>query len=183
MKQLQQAWEPSLFNGQPLQFEVYGPDNFANPMTTGLSLFLYHLSINQVRRTIPVGPDPITHLPRLPQLPLDLHFMVTPWAKSPSLEHEILGWAMRLLEDTPRLSAQQLNSVVAGVGFADDEAVEIIPGYISMEEMFRIWDVLPGNFRLSVPYIARIVRIDSLQDGRGEEIVTIRELDFGRLKT
>lgn len=183
MKQLQQSWEPALFNGQPLQFEVYGPDNFANPMTTGLSLFLYHLCINQVRRTIPVGPDPVTHLPRLPQLPIDLHFMVTPWAKSPSLEHEILGWAMRLLEDTPRLSAQQLNSVVAGVGFAEEEAVEIIPGYISMEEMFRIWDVLPGNFRLSVPYIARIVRIDSLQDGRGEGIVTIRELDFGALKT
>ena len=183
VKQLQHSWQSALFNDQPLQFEVYGPTNFENPMTTGVSLFLYHVCINQNRRSIPVGPHPITHLPRRPQLPVDLHFMMTPWAQSPSLAHEILGWTMRILEDMPKLGAQALNNIVANVAFTEDEAVEIVPGHITMEEIFRIWDVLPGNFRLSVPYVARIVRIDSLGEEQGDGIVTIRDLNFGKLLT
>jgi len=48
--------------------------------------------------------------------------------------------------------------------------------------LFRIWDVLPTDFQVSVPYVARVVRIDSeLLEAEGEMVLT-RELDFGVLK-
>ena len=31
---------------------------------------------------------------------------------------------------------------------------------LSQETLFRVFDSLPGDFRLSVPYVARVVRID-----------------------
>jgi hypothetical protein len=45
--------------------------------------------------------------------------------------------------------------------------------------MFRIWDVLPGDYRISMPYIARVVRIESELDTRGDGIVLTRDLGFG----
>ena len=60
--------------------------------------------------------------------------------------------------------------------------MEIIVGQLSNEEMFRIWDVLPNNYQISVPYCARIVRIDSELDQREGGPVLTRELDFGALK-
>ena len=88
---------------------------------------------------------------------------------------------MRTLEDTPILPAGILNTQIPGV-FDPDETVEIVVGQLSQEEMFNIWDVLPISYQISVPYIARIVRIDSLLDQREGRPVLTRELDFGALK-
>jgi Pvc16 N-terminal domain len=74
-----------------------------------------------------------------------------------------------------------LNTLTAGV-FEPEETVEIVVGQLANEEMFRIWDVLPSDYQLSVPYVARIVRIDSELDLREGGPVLTRELDFGVLK-
>jgi hypothetical protein len=176
---LQTAYRPELFDST-LQFEVYRTAGFASPMSAGVSLFLYRAMVNSVRRTYPARPTPDGRM-RRPQLPLDLHFILTPWAGEASQEQEILGWMMRTIEDHPLLPAGLLNSLTPGV-FDDDDSVEIVPGDLSNEELFRIWDVLPTDFQVSVPYVARVVRIDSeLLEAEGEMVLT-RELDFGVLK-
>ncbi len=180
MRLLQQSWRRELFDGADLQFEVYRTKDFSTPMKTGVSLFLYRVSVNNVQRTPPAKPTSGGRQ-RRPQLPLDLHFLLTPWAEDASLEQVILGWMMRTIEDTPILPAGLLNTLMAGV-FDADETVEIVVGQLSNEEMFRIWDVLPINYQISVPYTARIVRIDSELDLREGGPVLTRELDFGVLK-
>ena len=177
---LEQSWRIDLFNGANLQFEVYRTRDFATPMDAGVSLFLYRVTVNSVQRTPPAKPRKDGH-PRRPQLPLDLHFLLIPWANDASLEQSILGWMMRTIEDTPILPAGLLNTVTADV-FEPEETVEIVPGQLSNEEMFRIWDVLPTKYQISVPYSARIVRIDSELDQREGGPVLTRELDFGVLK-
>lgn len=184
MRLLQQSWRSELFNGADLQFKVYRTADFAAPMDAGVSLFLYRVTLNSVQRTPPARPAPGGRL-RRSQLPLDLHFLMTPWAKEASLdaslEQLILGWMMRTLEDTPVLPAGILNTVIPGV-FDTDETVEIVVGQLTNEEMFRIWDVLPISYQISVPYIARIVRIDSELDRQEDGPILTRELDFGTLK-
>jgi hypothetical protein len=177
---LQQSWRSDLFNGTDLQFEVYRTRDFASPMDAGVSLFLYRVMVNSVQRTPPSKPGPGGRLRRT-QLPLDLHFLLIPWAKDASLEQVIVGWMMRTIEDTPILPAGILNTLTADV-FGPDETVEIVSGQISNEELFRIWDVLPIDYQISVPYVARIVRIDSELDLREAGPVLRRELDFGTLK-
>jgi Pvc16 N-terminal domain len=184
MRLLQQSWRSELFQGADLQFKVYRTRDFATPMDAGVSLFLYRVTVNSVQRTPPARPAPGGRLRRT-QLPLELHFLMTPWAKDASLdaslEQLILGWMMRTLEDTPVLPAGILNTVIPGV-FDTDETVEIVVGQLTNEEMFRIWDVLPISYQISVPYTARIVRIDSELDRREAGPVLTRELDFGALK-
>jgi Pvc16 N-terminal domain len=177
---LRQAWRPELFDDAELQFLVYRTRSFASPMDTGISLFLYRATVNGVQRTPPARrlPDGRT---RPHQLPVDLYFLITPWAREASLEQEILGWAMRTLEDTPNFSAGLLNSLVEGV-FEPEEQVDIVPGELSNDELFRIWDVLPNDFQISVPYVARIVRIDSELERVSAGPVLTRELGFGVLK-
>jgi hypothetical protein len=180
VRMLRQAWRPNLFYEANLQFAVYTTKDFATPMETGVSLFLYRAAVNGSQRTPPARPGPQGQ-PRRTQLPLDLYFLLTPWAKQASLEQEILGWMMRTIEDTPILPAGLLNSHVAGV-FDPEETVELLPGELSYEEMFRAWDVLPQDFHLSVPYVARIVRIDSLFDVCAGGPVLTKQLDYGSLK-
>lgn len=178
---LQQSWRSELFDHTDLQFAVYRTKDFDNPMEVGISLFLYRVTLNSVQRTPPAKPAIGGRLRRT-QLPLDLHFLLMPWARSASLEQFIVGWMMRTLEDTPILPAGILNTPSTPGVFEAEETVEIVIGQLSNEEMFRIWDVLPAKYQISVPYIARVVRIDSELERREGGPVLSRELDFGTLK-
>lgn len=176
---LKQAWQPKFIDNLELQFQVFSTLDF-NTTIKGGSLFLYRVFINSVQRTpsARIGPNGSQ---RKSQLPLDLHFLLTPWADKASLEQDILGWMMRTLEDTPILSAGFLDSNTNGV-FMQDERIEIVAGQLTHEEMFRIWDVLPVKYKISVPYIARIIRIDlEVEQQVGSPIYT-KELGFGDLK-
>lgn len=175
MRLLEAAYRPDLLEAQlSLRFEVYATDDFRNPMAAGLSLFLYRVHVNQSQR------HPLARLPDgspgRAQLPLDLHFFLTVWARQASLQHAILGWSMRVLEDHPLLPAALLNGVRPGV-FDDQETVELVPGQLGNEELMRIWDDLGTEYRLSVPYVARVLRIDSQQ--APETIPPVRRRQFG----
>jgi hypothetical protein len=46
----------------------------------------------------------------------------------------------------------------------------------------RIWDGIPGDFQLSVPYTARIIRIDSTRPVSSGGPVLTRELEMGQVE-
>ena len=122
-----------------------------------LSIFLVRVEINQAMRATwsAIGAtDGRVHLP------LDLHFLLTPWGGNAEFDMRILGSAMRCLEETPVLSGPLLDTT-HGAGFAPDEALQIVPGDLGPEGIMRIWDTLDLDYRLSVPYVMRIVRLDS----------------------
>jgi hypothetical protein len=178
---LRQSYRPELIGtDQVLEFEVYGTEKFKSHMTAGVSLFLYRVYANANQRS-PLSPDAEGRLRRT-QLPLDLHFFLTVWAKDASLQHALVGWMMRALEDFPVLPSALLNGAQPGV-FQDDETVEIVIGQLNNEELMRIWDDLSTEYQLSVPYIARVVRIDSVRDVFDGEPVIRRDLRFGANKS
>jgi len=90
------------------QFALYQSTNFQNPMEEGISLYLYRVATNTTRRNLPphIGPDGRRYRP---PLPLDLHYLLTPWARTAAKQQRLLGWSMRALEDTPILPAGLLN--------------------------------------------------------------------------
>jgi len=148
------------FNNTSLQFKVYLADDFINPIKAGVSLFLYRVYINTGHRT-PGGRIGPSGQRFQTQLPLDLHFLLTAWAKDASLQHTIAGWMMRTMEDTPILPSGLLNGLDPDV-FQPDETLEITVGELKNEDMIGIWrDMLEKKYQLSVPYIARNLRIES----------------------
>ncbi|GHO87633.1 DUF4255 domain-containing protein [Dictyobacter formicarum] len=177
---LQQLWQRNPPDESHLQFAVYRTADFDQPMDVGISLFLYRVTVSNIQRTPPAKPGPQGY-PRRSQLPLELHFLLIPWAKQSSLEQVILGWMLRTMEDYPILPSGLLNMAMPDV-FDADETVEIVSGQLSNEEMFRIWNVLPSKYQISIPYTARILRIASETPLYENPPVQIRELVFDRLK-
>lgn len=156
---LRDSYDPAQLD-QDLEFRVYTASNFAQHMTAGVSLFLYRIFIDGTHRTpggrwTPDGGRADT------QLPLDLHFLLTTWGKDASTQYAIAGWMMRTLEDTPILPSGLLNRRTPAV-FHDDEAVEVVAGEIATEDLMRLWELIgPGSYQLSVPYVARNIRIEA----------------------
>jgi hypothetical protein len=136
-------------------------------------VFVYQVTVSHAQRTLP---------PALPRhrrpLPIEIWMLLTAWAQDASMEHQLLGWAMRVIDDNPVLSSGFLNAAVAGV-FRSEETVELAPGELSNHDVFELWQVLPSSLQLSVPYLARVVRVESdlLLPDNGP--VLVRELEFG----
>ena len=101
-------------------------------------------------------------------LALDLHYLVTPWAANAEHQQMILGRSMQVLEETPVLSGPLIYVPALPSPAYDDEpgtstldSVQLTLEEISTEALMRTFDSLPCDYRLSVPYVARVVRIDT----------------------
>ncbi len=128
----------------------------------GLSLFLYRVPVSSARRQMPmtIGPG---GRPLRPPLPVDLYYMLTPWAKTAEMQHLLLGWAMRTIEDSPSLPPALLNSHFPDVRpFRNDETVELLQDPLSLQDLNNLWEILgKNNIQLSATYVARVIPIDS----------------------
>jgi hypothetical protein len=178
---LQSQYDPADFDGNQLQFPVYVAKDFSNkPIEAGVSIFLYRVYVNRVQRT-PPGRIDVSGRRTKPQLPVDLHFLITAWAKEASLQHAITGWMMRVLEDTPVLPAGLLNHKIPGV-FHPDETAEIGVTDLTTEELFRIWEVIVSNaYQISIPYVVRGIKIESSLPLAQLDPVQERAFDLGEV--
>ena len=129
--------------------ELNGKDDFG----TTLSLYCYRITMNQHLR----NGAPHAGSTSAAALSLDLHFLLTVWASSALAELNIAGWALRQLHMHQTLSQSDLTPEA---GWLPDDFVQVIPAELGNEELMRIWDALDPAYRLTVSYIARVVRID-----------------------
>ena len=120
-----------------------------------LSIYLYRADFNKTMRA---SWSAVGSQDGLGHLVLDLHFLLTAWADNAEFEHRIIGRAAQVLETTPVLSGMLLDP---SGSFAPSETVSLVLEEISTEAVMRTFDSLPTDYRLSIPYIARMVRIDS----------------------
>lgn len=142
-------------------FSLYQARDFQNPMEEGISLFLYHIGAGSGNRNSAARPGPDGKRYR-PSLPLDLHYLLTPWAKTAQKQQVLLGWAIRVLEDTPILPSALLNHYASAVDtFHDGETVEIVFSPASIQEVTNVWEMAPANRQPSVTYVARMLTLDS----------------------
>lgn len=157
---LRSNYQPADFNNE-LEFRVFTARDFgSSAMQHGVSLFLYRVLPNGSYRA-PAGRLDENGRRFRNQLAVDMHFILTAWGGSASLQHTIAGWMMRVMEDSPMLPAGLLNSVLPDV-FQPDESVEVMLADLSTEDLLHVWETLVQNtYQLSVPYVARAIRIES----------------------
>lgn len=167
---LRSNYQPEDFNNE-LDFRVFLARDFgSSPLQSGVSLFLYRVLPNGTYRS-PAGRLDENGRRFRHQLAVDMYFILTAWGGSASLQHTVAGWMMRIMEDTPVLPAGLLNSVIPDV-FQPDESVEVMLADLSTEDLLHVWETLVQNtYQLSVPYVARNIRIESrLLQGAGEPV-------------
>jgi Pvc16 N-terminal domain len=146
------------------QFLLYQSKDFQTPMDEGISLYLYRITpAGEIRNYPPrIAPDGRRY--RQP-LPINLHYLLSSWAKEPVKQQRLLGWALRTLEDTPVLPAAVLNQPGPETDtFWPNETVDVIMETISIYDMGAIWDVSKPNTQISVCYVARMVGVESPLD-------------------
>lgn len=119
-----------------------------------VTLFVYRVAMDPHLRTAgrPQDPD-MSPVP----LSLDVHVLFSIWSNSAENELSVLAWLMRELHLHPVLDAATLSN---DGGWGLDEVIHLIPEELSTEDLMRLWDALTPSYRLSVSYIARVVRID-----------------------
>jgi hypothetical protein len=132
-----------------------------------LSVFVYRVDFNKVMRA---GWSAVGSLDGRPHLPVDLHVLLTAWGNDADSELKVLGRAMQALETTPILAGPLLLS--AGE-FAPNETIQVVLEDVSTEAVMRVFDSLPTDYKLSVPYIARIARIDGKVATPSPRVLTV----------
>lgn len=120
-----------------------------------LTLFLHRVTVNEHLRNVRQSNEfPAKGVP----LSIDLHYLMSVWADSAMNEQLVLGWAMRQLHLHSTLDASFLS---AGAEWQPGEVIQLTPVDLTNEDIMRIWDKLKPSYRLSVAYVARVVRIEA----------------------
>ena len=141
---------------------------------TTVSLYLYRVIINEHVRGKRHPNDPRG---AAAPLSVDLHYLFSIWASSAAAENTLAAWLMNELHQHPILDSASLSG---DAGWDDDEIVHIIPAELNNEDLMRIWDALAPSYRLSLTYIARVVRIDGPVEAPALSVVSTR---FGYTET
>jgi hypothetical protein len=144
------------------QFELHQALDFQKgALAEGVSLFLYRIGVNGVRRAAPIRVEPDGRRFR-PALPLDLFYALCVWGRSPDVQQRLLGLCMRLLADTPILPPGLLNQQGPEPHtFRAHETVEIVCEPLSVQDLHELWALMKPNVPLVVTYVARLVPIES----------------------
>ena len=149
----------------------------------GFTLALYRVAVNSNLRNLPprIGPDGMRYRP---SLPLDLQYLLTPWAGDVEKQQRLLGWSMRQLEDNPILPSGLLNRFLREPDvFRPSEAVELVSESLPLGDFTNLWDKLKPRMQTSVTYVARMVLIDSEIDLREYPLVKSRTFEMAKVLT
>jgi hypothetical protein len=122
-----------------------------------VSIFLHRITLDPNFRAagfLPNSPN------EQPVLFLDLHYLITYWGTSVQAEQTLLAWTMQQLQTTPILDPSILALSAADAGWDPTESIQLTPVDLSLEDILRIWDGFGPKYRLTLAYLARVVRID-----------------------
>jgi hypothetical protein len=158
MTSLQNAYDAQNEITHPFAFRLISAGELAElaaPPRNALTLFLYRLAQNEQPRSNRAPGSPVN---ANPPLTLELHYLLTAWADSASMEQTVLTWAMREIQMHPVLDSSNLS--LEG-GWEASDVVQLVPANLTNDELAGVWRLLSPPYHLSVSYIARGVRIDT----------------------
>jgi len=165
--------KPQLMGSSTPKVTTLPPDDDRVTDNDGVNLFLYRVSQDPFNKNMPWRGDKSNPGTRRPALSLNLHYMLTGYAKKSNgtavddiTAHQILGNAMAILNE---------HSILNDVHDADFDAdldtqfskelrdsfekIKITLMPTSMEEFSKIWTGLNKAYRLSVIYEVSLVQI------------------------
>jgi hypothetical protein len=134
------------------------PDEFEDLQNTDrptITVFLYRVAVNSEMRNSPrriLGDGRVTR----PLLPLELYYMITPWARETRDEFRIIGRILQVLYDRAEIGPADLQ----GTSWSQGDSVQLVLDSLPVEDHYRIWETTDLPYRLSLTYIARVVGIE-----------------------
>lgn len=163
--------------GPSLDFKLFQGKDFETGMPEGFSLYLYRVTVSAAVRNMTCRRDENNARFR-PSVPVDLHYLLSPWAGDGEKQQRMLGWSMRFLEDVGMLGSGQLNHYVKETDtFGKEEGVEVVCDPLALTDYLNLWDKLKPKMPASMTYIVRMIHLDSYVK-IGGELVQTRQFDM-----
>ncbi|WP_127500921.1 DUF4255 domain-containing protein [Actinoplanes solisilvae] len=132
-----------------------------------VSVYCYRICVD--RETRP-GYSAMAAEDGIPRIPLRMHLLIAAWDQFVESELEWLGLAIRTLESHPVLTGPLLHGT--GVWGAAD-SLQVVPDELALDSMSEAFQALTTDYRLSLPYVARVIRIDGLRRPTDEAVATV----------
>lgn len=146
------------------------PDKAARQSGVFLNLFLYHTMHNATWRNQDI-PGRVRKSERgNPPLALNLYYLISAYGEGEAdlKDQQLLGGAMRILHDQPILKSKFIEealsaetSLLASQLTEQIDRVRIVPEYLDIENMSRLWTTFQTQYRVSAAYQASVVLIES----------------------
>ena len=139
---------------------ILGPTEMkAGPSAHAVGLYLHRISIDRDGGNRYLQPKAVDQAPQ-PELPVNLHLLLIAWTDSTKNEAPLLGWAMQQIGSAFEFDATHLGASTRDPSWGEVDTLRIAPDDMSIENLMRIWDGLPGDYRLSASYVMRTIRLE-----------------------
>ena len=127
-----------------------------DPAGNVLGIYLHRISVDPYGRNRYLPPQRPGNAPR-PELPVNLHILLVGRSLSATAEISLVAWAMQRIGAALELDAAHLATV--DPNWSEQERLQVIPEEMSTEDLMRVWDSLPGDYRLCSPYLVKTLRL------------------------
>ncbi|WP_158291936.1 DUF4255 domain-containing protein [Paracraurococcus ruber] len=136
---------------------VGSKDLLTAPAGNRLALYLHRLTVDP---TIPGGwvrAGATLPARREPEVSLRLHFLMIAFGETARAEIDLMAWGLQQLLAIGQLDIDQLND--PAFAWREAEVVQLATEEMATEDLLRIWDALKIEYHLTVPCVARAVRV------------------------
>jgi hypothetical protein len=160
---------------KPLKAVLAGTVDFdqvnANPAAViqypAISVFCYRITVD--RETRP-GWSAVAYADGIPRLPLGMRLLIAAWDSAVESELEYLGLTAQILESEPILTGPLLHN---SGDWSPGDAIQVVCDDLALDSMSEAFEALTTKYRLSLPYLARVIRLDGRPESNGEPVATV----------
>jgi Pvc16 N-terminal domain len=147
------------------------PASVANKHKNTIGIYLHRVSVDPFGRNRYINTRMPNQTPQ-PELSVNLHIFLLAWTSNGESEAVLTTWALQQIGSALELGYSDIHAYDSD--WMVDESVQIQPEEMSTEDLLRIWDSLPGNYVLSVPYIVKTIRMLPVpQMEPGKPVITV----------
>lgn len=129
-----------------------------------VSVYCYRVCVDKETRP---GWSAVSSVDGVSRTPLRMHILIAAWDTFVESELEWLGLAVQTLERDTILTGPMLHP---SGEWQPGDAVQVVSDDLPLDSMSEAFEALTTKYRLSLPYVARVIRIDGRQRADGEAV-------------
>ena len=150
-----------------VDFDKVNSDPLAVIRYPAISVYCYRVSVDKETRP---GWSAVANGDGIPRLPLRMHLLIAAWDSVVENELEWLGLTAQILESESILTGPMLDAT--GDWEPGDE-IQVVTDDLALDSMSEAFQALTTDYRLSLPYVARVIRIDGRPEPTAEGVATL----------
>jgi hypothetical protein len=140
-----------------------------------ISIFCYRVSVDHETRP---GWSAVANADGIPRIPLRLHFLLGAFAATVDEELLWLGLAAQVLEGEGVLTGPLLLPVTMPNGntvnpWNQGDVIQVVTDDLALDSMSEAFQSLNTDYRLQLPYVARVICIDGALETISERVATV----------